>query len=502
MTVSAFVSSTFEDLQHHRTHVISVLRKSGIAVDPMEDWSADRSAPKVFSPERVRDHNLCVLLVAFRRGHIPEGELQSITQLEYRAAVAAGLDMLVFLLAEDAPWPRRFDELNSDPELVRWRTELMERVGVGFFNERPESIEIGAAIARWLGRRPSPDSAAKDAVEIAGRWRLDSRIVVGVDVGSTVVRAAAFDLAQPELPTILELDRAEIRHPASVSSLLGQTRDLIAMVLEREALSAHQLAGIGVAAPGQVDMKIGSLEFGPGLGLRGVPFASHLSDAFMSVPVRVDNDARCATRAELRLGVGRMVNSFACIFIGTGVGSGLVLGGHIYNGENMCAGEIGHTTINFEGPLCKCGRRGCLEVYINGPAIARRAAKKVTDCQLDGRPTLLSEVAQSDLDSEAVADAVGKGDQAAREVVTETSQLLGEGLANYLNAFDLGTIVLGGGVMDGLFQYMIDDIQRKVRDDALDQVKFRVTRVHHMATGAMIGAALLFHPDEKWLGGE
>ena len=273
------------------------------------------------------------------------------------------------------------------------------------------------------------------------------------------------------------------------------------MVLEREALSAHQLAGIGVAAPGQVDMKIGSLEFGPGLGLRGVPFASHLSDAFMSVPVRVDNDARCATRAELRLGVGRMVNSFACIFIGTGVGSGLVLGGHIYNGENMCAGEIGHTTINFEGPLCKCGRRGCLEVYINGPAIARRAAKKVTDCQLDGRPTLLSEVAQSDLDSEAVADAVGKGDQAAREVVTETSQLLGEGLANYLNAFDLGTIVLGGGVMDGLFQYMIDDIQRKVRDDALDQVKFRVTRVHHMATGAMIGLALLFHPDEKWLGG-
>ena len=100
MTVSAFVSSTFEDLQHHRTHVISVLRKSGIAVDPMEDWSADRSAPKVFSPERVRDHNLCVLLVAFRRGHIPEGELQSITRLEYRAAVAAGLDMLVFLLAE------------------------------------------------------------------------------------------------------------------------------------------------------------------------------------------------------------------------------------------------------------------------------------------------------------------------------------------------------------------------------------------------------------------
>lgn len=115
MAYRAFVSSTFKDLKDHRAHVILALRRAGVSVDPMEDWTADSDEPKKFSQKRVEGCHLCILLVGFRRGHVPEGEKLSITQLEYQAAVKLGTDVLVFMPKEDAPWPRQFDALDKDP---------------------------------------------------------------------------------------------------------------------------------------------------------------------------------------------------------------------------------------------------------------------------------------------------------------------------------------------------------------------------------------------------
>jgi len=153
MIYKAFVSSTFEDLKQHRKEVIRALRKAGIFVDPMEDWTAASDEPKEFSQDRTRDCNLCLLLVAFRRGHVPEGEALSITQLEYQAAVDLGIDVLVFMLDEESPWPRKFDELDKDPEIMRWRAELKEHKGVGFFGLEPTSIEIAPALTRWIAEK-------------------------------------------------------------------------------------------------------------------------------------------------------------------------------------------------------------------------------------------------------------------------------------------------------------------------------------------------------------
>jgi Domain of unknown function (DUF4062) len=153
MSYKAFVSSTFEDLKEHRRHVIGALRKAGFFVDPMEDWTAASDEPKQFSQDRLEGCGLCVLLVAFRRGYVPKGEKRSITQFEYDAAVKLGVDALVFMLDELAPWPRKFDELEKDPEIKLWRTELMEKSGVGFFGLAPESIEIAPALTRWLAQK-------------------------------------------------------------------------------------------------------------------------------------------------------------------------------------------------------------------------------------------------------------------------------------------------------------------------------------------------------------
>jgi hypothetical protein len=127
----AFVSSTYVDLREHRAWVIAQLRKSGLVVDPMEDWTADGDEPQEFSQQRVDDCDLCVLLVAFRRGYVPPDATRSITQLEYDRAQERGLETIVFLLDEDAPWPRRFDEMNKDPGIGQWRTELSRRHGIG-----------------------------------------------------------------------------------------------------------------------------------------------------------------------------------------------------------------------------------------------------------------------------------------------------------------------------------------------------------------------------------
>ncbi|MGE3976462.1 MAG: DUF4062 domain-containing protein [Nitrospira sp.] len=110
-THKAFVSSTFVDLREHREHVIRSLRRAGFFVDPMEDWTADNDEPKKFSQDRLDGCDLCVLLVAFRRGFVPDGETRSITQMEYDTAVKEGIDILPFVLGEDAAWPRKFDEL-------------------------------------------------------------------------------------------------------------------------------------------------------------------------------------------------------------------------------------------------------------------------------------------------------------------------------------------------------------------------------------------------------
>jgi hypothetical protein len=148
----AFVSSTFLDLQGHRTRVIEHLRRAGFIVDPMEDWTADTDAPNVFCLDRLRGCQVCVLLVGFRRGFIPpEGGL-SITQREYEHAIAQGVDVLPFLLDENtAGWPKQFDE-RDDSELTKWRQAIRIRHGVSTFNADPASLDLTlpSALTRWV----------------------------------------------------------------------------------------------------------------------------------------------------------------------------------------------------------------------------------------------------------------------------------------------------------------------------------------------------------------
>jgi internalin A len=151
MAYKAFVSSTFADIQDHRGHVIQQLRRAGITVDPMEDWTAAADEPKEFSTRRLEGCHLCVLLVARRRGHVPQGESRSITQMEYDEANRRGIDVLTYLLDDGVPedeWP-----WEEPAEMRRWRGHLLEHRGVESFQPAPASIEIAPALTRWVSQQ-------------------------------------------------------------------------------------------------------------------------------------------------------------------------------------------------------------------------------------------------------------------------------------------------------------------------------------------------------------
>ena len=196
MQYKAFVSSTFEDLKDHRAHVIESLRKAGIYVDPMEDWPAASKEPKVFSQERLKGCNLCVLLVARTRGFVPDGETLSITQLEYMAAIREGIDVLLFLLDDKALWYSDHDKRSADPEVARWRQELQNKHGREIFDHEPKSIDMTGALGRWLAEK-SQESGDK----LPRQW-ID-RHLNGMIEG---FRDVAVPLARPHRPPVLPLD--------------------------------------------------------------------------------------------------------------------------------------------------------------------------------------------------------------------------------------------------------------------------------------------------------
>lgn len=213
MTYKAFVSSTFRDLTGHRQAVIATLRKAGVHVDPMEDWTADHREPKNVSQSRLDGCHLCILLVARRRGHVPEGASCSITQMEVAAALEQGVDLLPFLLTDDADWPDELDELDTDAGIREWRARLQERYIVDFFGTDPNSVEVAPALSRWISAQRT--EAKTTSVSVANESLLED-----VEAGSVIgVRNIRADRESPAHISVF--DRAHVRR-AKLGDIVGE----------------------------------------------------------------------------------------------------------------------------------------------------------------------------------------------------------------------------------------------------------------------------------------
>src|SRR5271154_7454050 len=212
-------------------------------------------------------------------------------------------------------------------------------------------------------------------------------LFVGVDVGGTKVAAGLVNsqgeiIANLRKPMVADRDSA-----AGLASVTGA----IDALFDANPDMRETIRGIGICAPGPLDPNTGVVINPPNLKCwRNFPLAAEISQRY-DVAVKIDNDANAAALAEVRWGAGRGYKNVFYACIGTGIGTGIVFDGRIYHGRTGAAAEGGHVSIDYRGPVCGCGKRGCIEILAAGPAIARRARAKLSEQPL--RQSALRELA-------------------------------------------------------------------------------------------------------------
>ncbi len=214
---------------------------------------------------------------------------------------------------------------------------------------------------------------------------------------------------------------------------------------------AHEdIAGIGIGVAGQIDEKSGTVKSAPNLGWKNESLKQALADE-TDLPVTVINDVRAAAWAEWQHGAGRNCNDLVCVFIGTGIGGGIVSNGRMLTGAADTAGEIGHMTIDLEGAMCHCGNRGCLETLAGGWAIADRAAE--TAAARPSRAACILEKADGkaeDITAEMVIEAYHQSDELARMLVETAGRAVVAGISGLVNVVNPERVIMGGGIINGL----------------------------------------------------
>ncbi|NQT47526.1 MAG: ROK family protein [Chloroflexi bacterium] len=286
----------------------------------------------------------------------------------------------------------------------------------------------------------------------------DKPPTLGVDLGGTKVEIALVNEAGQVLASHRRLTHPEQEPDTVIADIVTCVEDCLS-----EAGRTAQGLGIGVA--GQVDSASGMVRFAPNLGWRDIDLGVRLQQT-LGMPVVVSNDVRAATYGEWRHGAGQGVNDLVCLFLGTGVGGGIVSGGCLLEGCSNTAGELGHITIVTGGRNCRCPNQGCLEAYTGGWAIAERAQEAASADHRDARRLLALAGCIERISAATVAQAYSDGDALARRLVEETAQYLAAGVVGIVNAFNPCLLILGGGVIQGLPD-LVPMVEINVRAGAL-----------------------------------
>jgi len=275
-------------------------------------------------------------------------------------------------------------------------------------------------------------------------------ILLALDFGGTKLAAA----------TWRRRDAQDKEFAWVASVLLSPTNDATAdrEVMLRicdEVLAGEAPAAVGVSFGGLVQQKQGKVVRSHHVrGWEGFPLKEWLENRF-KVPVVVDNDANVAAFGEWQFGAGKGCETLLYVTVSTGVGGGWILGGQIYHGRDGLAGEIGHMPILKDGPLCTCGRRGCVEAFASGQAIARHASEiMAAQPAIETSLRTISGHDSMTLTAEAVAQAVAAGDKLATKILREAGEALGRGIACAISLMNPDRVVLGGGVTKAGAQYL------------------------------------------------
>ncbi len=285
--------------------------------------------------------------------------------------------------------------------------------------------------------------------------------LVGVDLGGTKILAGVFD-AKYECLARIKISTKPERGPEGVIERVARcVRD----VVDESDLTLKEIRGIGIGAPGAVNTEEGRVIFAPNLNWKDVPLKKALEKE-LEVPVFLENDCKLHTMGVFDAELKGKVKHLIGIFLGTGVGAGIIIDGKLYTGFNGSAGEVGHMVIDIAGPECGCGNRGCFEALASRRAIFRTIQSAVKK----GQETLLVDMLGKDLADMRSGDirkALRRGDRFVEKVIEQAAEYTGIAVGNLINLFNPEVIVLGGGIIEQLEHEMLPVIEKVAKAHAL-----------------------------------
>lgn len=308
---------------------------------------------------------------------------------------------------------------------------------------------------------------------------------IGIDLGGTKLALGTVD----DKGRMIEVLRYDTDARGGAGAVIGQIVEGVRR-LERE--SAVPISGIGIGVAGQVDPDTGAVRFAPNLDWHDVPLRADVEKA-CGIPAVVTNDVRAAMWGEWLFGAGLGAGDLVCVFIGTGIGGGIVCGGEALEGCSNTAGEIGHMIVDLGGPPCHCGSRGCMESLAGGWAIARRAIESVKASPASGGTILKMAGGKGDrITAKTVVQAFHAGDPLAEQIMSEAENALCAGIATLVNVLNPCRIILGGGIIEGMPE-MVSRIDKGVRLRALPAAtgRLEISAAGLGKDAGIIGAAAL-----------
>lgn len=315
---------------------------------------------------------------------------------------------------------------------------------------------------------------------------------IGVDLGGTNLRIAAVDANGKQLETITTSTEVKRGRDSVIESMC---RDIIA--LKAKYAAQYDFVGSGIGVPGIIDMETGTVVWSPNLlDWRNYPVREEI-ESRLNAPVILENDANVAALGEKWLGAGKDYPSMCMITLGTGVGGGVILDGHIWHGLNGMAGELGHITAFPDGPVCGCTNNGCLEQYASATAVKRMALEAIAG----GDAPELSRAmkANPEFSAKIVYQMAMEGDTSAQKIFAKVGEALGIVIGGLINLMNLQAYVLGGGMAAGWDAFapaMFAEINKRCyvfRNTSEGEAKKRtvVTRAILGGDAGLLGAAYL-----------
>jgi len=318
-----------------------------------------------------------------------------------------------------------------------------------------------------------------------------NQFALGVDLGGTKIAYALLSQDGRVVNRIVEPTRAEEGYKAVIARMAAQIRQIVYQ-------PDYKVVGIGIGAAGRTDSRQGIVLLASNLKWQDVPLRQMLVYSLGSEwqnLIWVDKDTNAAVLGEMYFGAGKGSNHLLYVTVGTGIGGGMVLEGNLYHGVSEGASDIGHLVLQSDGPICGCGKRGCLEALASGPAIAHAAIKALQE----GRQSSLGLLPTEQITAQAVVEAARQGDRLALNCLENAGKWLGIALAYYIDINNPERIIVGGGVGQA-GDLLLDSVRRTIASWAIPR---NVEAVQVLPAGlitdsGVIGAAtLVWHHLQK-----